>query len=569
MGYFAPEMIEHLRFSDWQVLAASRGRQSWQEFFYPAASQNRRASISRSRHKTLLSHVNDSVYRDILQHMEEIGERRYLVFPDIAQFMKMPKSEGDALAGLVTHVVEWLNPSPTVIINKQRTNKPQLREDFAPAVDEYLSKRYASRDDYSQQMVSDGCGAVEEAVLRVGRRNMSFFTGADGKATLKTHWKDDPSYYHQRFSQYMPWNDLYTAVDKLFHHHSPLPWGRDDTTVDRVHGDERITSTAVAISEMLDNADWIQDNSVLNTAEASYILANAIRNELYAWAINMHNEAGRQYVGGGGDGTATRRQSGLRTPVWDIKSYLESSEREEAMRQDVPPEPTGTRKRRQPAQEESTPPANKRPQRDNTHGDHQNTIADSIESSATATREQENVPPVSGQEQHASSSPPQSAPKPIVPPRQLNCPAGWFTDDDDDDDSDGELTARPCAPAQAAEEATATDGDRTGKQPPDSGRHPTGDGQSGLREDSMSGTPRQVQQPATRASSSPQSMINTREQPGAPTRVTEVAVQNAMRRALPGQRRSETGLGSTQPVLPPRLAGKAGAKTGGRIIRMR
>lgn len=322
MKQFPPGLIKQIGVGDWQVLAECPSTHHWRRLFYPEAGGDGRGSAAGRRNKKLLSHVNESVYRDILDHVEDAHGHERVEFPDIARFMKMNRQEGAVLAAVMMHAVDWLNPSPTLIVNRQRSNKPQLRDDLAMAVEGYLRQVQGLEDGFTDQMVTDGCSILEEAILGLAWQQMAFFTTPEGRATLKTRWADDPSYYSRRIRQREAWNRLYTILEALLHPYSPLPWGRDDTTETRVHGDARITTTALAIADLLDKDDWIVGNGVLNNPEASRTLANDIRSQLYRWAIDMHNRAGQPYGSASGHTTSARRPPSSRETLCGGKRSL-------------------------------------------------------------------------------------------------------------------------------------------------------------------------------------------------------------------------------------------------------
>lgn len=355
MKRFPAELVQHIRASDWQVLAEHQAWWSWGGLFYPAAGGGAKGGEG-ERHKTLLSHVNDSIYKDILGHIEDAQKLGRMEFPNIGRFMKMARAEGDVLAAVMTHAVDWLNPNPMVIVNKQRSNKPQLREDLEQPVEDYLRDKSGLNGNSSEQvaLIAEGCEVVEDAILRVAWRHMAFFTSAAGKATLKTRWADDPSYYETRIRKYRAWNDLYATLDDLFHPYSPLPWSRDDTTINLVYSDQRIATTALAIDNVCRTADWIVGNSVLNTAEAGETLAKEVRTMLMKWAIETQNKAGKPY---GGESGNTLALPGVEGETVSLMDRIHASDVGDCWGVN------DNTKRRGPADDEGTMPASKRTQR--------------------------------------------------------------------------------------------------------------------------------------------------------------------------------------------------------------
>lgn len=576
---FPPNLVEYIRYSDWQMLAECPGRQRWRELFYPYPEGSRDGQ--RKRHKSLLSHVNDSVYKDILQLIEDCYESGLVTeFPNIATFMKMTNAEGDALAAVMTHIVEWLNPTPTVIVNRRRIDKPQLWQDLVPAVSEYLSKCYDYREDYTDEMISQSCRIVEDAVVRVARRHMSFFTKPDGKATLKTHMENDPSYYGQRFRQHKPWNDLYTTVNELFYHHSPLQWSRDETTVARVHDDQRITTTARALTDILHKADWITENSVLNTAEASYILAHEIRSQLYKWAIEMHNKAGQPYGDASEDTAARMRESSKRTMIWDIKAYLDEAElQKQGQQQDI----VDTRKRKEQADSQLVQPTSKTSRRYTMQRQESTTTVYDI--STTVIEGLGETSLLRDGELHSPSLPTRALSSGSQ--RERSVPPSCSSDENMRETND---ERRPSEPSEETE-ATRTvitetvEQESIGQQNPTPQRRKSG--QDSMHKDYTSKTlpqaPITIERGADRSSrgqsnkrrdiSTPASLFPSSA--AKPQNHTPIhTIQAINRTTLPSQKndnveREETLSFTPQPTQQSRWANKAGAKTGGQIVRRR
>ena len=596
-----PELLRHIRLSDWQWLArCGGGRGRWRELFYPGAQ----GVAPGKRHRSLLSHVNDSIYKDVLRYIEDADENGGVEFPDLVRFLNMPKAEGEALASVMRHVIEWLYPEqkdPTGVVDRSKSNKPELRKDAAVAVREYLSRCYEGRGDCTEEMVAECCKKLEDGVVTAARRHMAFFTKqAEGKATIKTHLKDDPSYYGARFRQHKAWNDVREAVDGMFYPYSPLPWSQDDTTATRVHADERITRTAVALCELIDRADWVEGNSVLNTAEASYKVAHEIRNVLFQWAVESHNRAGQPYenVGRAADG----RQSSQRAALFDRKESL-FDWIEYLRRRDGREVVAVSRKRKEPwdsdAANQRLPPPNERPRGEEGHdGLEREGRAMAVMGVAPTNQRLDRRPPwTSSHVRPRQSSAARASIAASGPPRRPSSPwlassPEWSVDGEDEAlDSNREARGDPQSDeggVGAGEDGAARTAGSGGlpRKQTNAGRPRSRANMDGELAELEPGAPHrresataqralvtgnhleEEQSQLTPASSlSPQPTRANLDGPPVGSRAAAARDANT-RTALPERRDShETRHGSRSSGVPSRLRAMAGAKASGRVIR--
>ena len=214
---------------DWKLLVAEAplgaSRQAREELFFPAQSNG----AGRRRRKGFLERVSDSDYKDIFEHvLSDLS----LEFPDIASLLKTSKSEGKIIAQVVEHVVDWLNDKPAVIVNRQHNNKPQLREDYVPALIRHGQRR-GTPETYHQEAAAEDCRVLERSIIESVRYNMSFFANDEGKARLQRRLREDQDQdaYGVRF-EYEEWAAILTAVEEVFDHEPPLPW-KASSTIER------------------------------------------------------------------------------------------------------------------------------------------------------------------------------------------------------------------------------------------------------------------------------------------------------------------------------------------------
>jgi hypothetical protein len=130
-----PNSPEAVQLSDWMSLTAlpgpSRSAKAVQDLFYPAAPTDVLDNPADQGHQhrakrflTVLSHRQyHAAYRFVLEHSEE-------VFLDVqALLLAGRKNEGKSISQVMSQVVQWLNPQPTLVSSREN-NKPPLWQDL-------------------------------------------------------------------------------------------------------------------------------------------------------------------------------------------------------------------------------------------------------------------------------------------------------------------------------------------------------------------------------------------------------------------------------------------------------
>ncbi|KAI8665188.1 hypothetical protein NCS56_00954000 [Fusarium sp. Ph1] len=128
------ECADSLHASDWAKLAEAlpigRTEMDVQQLFYPSQAKN---ESSTTRYHGFFLELGDEAYSRTYHRIVDCPR---LVFPNVQKLLKTTKEEGRIMMQVLTHVVAWLNPNPTVIIDKRQNNKPLIREDLKPAIRE-------------------------------------------------------------------------------------------------------------------------------------------------------------------------------------------------------------------------------------------------------------------------------------------------------------------------------------------------------------------------------------------------------------------------------------------------
>ncbi|CAM1507688.1 Fc.00g073290.m01.CDS01 [Cosmosporella sp. VM-42] len=122
---------KHLTGADWEEMSkslpAGRTDTDVQELFYLGnASQN----IGRlaKRRPNLLAALGGQSYWEVYIRILKTPRLR---FPDIHRLLDLSQDDGRVLSQVMSYVVAWLNPNPTVVVD-QWNKKPPLRNDLMP-----------------------------------------------------------------------------------------------------------------------------------------------------------------------------------------------------------------------------------------------------------------------------------------------------------------------------------------------------------------------------------------------------------------------------------------------------
>ncbi|RSM02009.1 hypothetical protein CDV31_011092 [Fusarium ambrosium] len=244
------ECVYSLQASDWAKLAEAlpngHTEMEVRRLFYPSQPSD---EFNLTRRQGLLSELNDDAYTRVYRR---IVDRPRLVFPDVQKLLKTTKEEGRIMMQVLTHVVAWLNPSPTVIIDKRQNNKPLIREDLKPAIWQIQAASQLGDGNNNSELNSgtiwkEGQSTqletlsiqLEKAVLDAVRDHMHLFKSVAIKNSLSILPDDDKDGYQERFAN-EPWKKVLDKVEEII---GPVfessllpatfPTTRDDTDNDQ------------------------------------------------------------------------------------------------------------------------------------------------------------------------------------------------------------------------------------------------------------------------------------------------------------------------------------------------
>ncbi|KAK3177774.1 hypothetical protein K4F52_009472 [Lecanicillium sp. MT-2017a] len=281
---------------DWELLVAEvplgASEEARENLFFPDQSKG----ANRGRRKGFLRRVPDSEYEDILKH---ILHDLTLEFRDVASLLKTTKTEGRIIAQAVGHVVDWLNDKPTGIVNRQQNDKPQLRDDFMPALIRHGRHR-GIKAAHLDDVAAEDCRHLEELVIESVRDNMAFFTSEEGKTTLGRRLREDADGYGARFA-YKEWTALLSAVEVVFGGESPLPWKASSAHELANEKESSLKTMEQSIQQAICANTWIARNETFGGKTALLELSADISDTIRRWLVRMEaKEDGRPERTGNG-----------------------------------------------------------------------------------------------------------------------------------------------------------------------------------------------------------------------------------------------------------------------------
>lgn len=276
---------------------------SVKELFYPARLnkdlKNSEKTTNLMRRKYFLKEMDDDEYYDIYHY---IIEHPRIVFSKLQSLLKTTKEEGKIMMMVMTHVVTWLNPIPTVVINMRQNNKPLLREDLKPALQKLANTRLeqAAVNDKSSTYWSHHNGltsslelesiVLEKLILDFVREEMAVFKSPHMMASLEEYSSDDLETYGKRFAT-KPWDKLLNAVESFF---QPSFWSittlgsvSRQYRASRSHHQNASRITTALCRAALELPEVINDPE-LSSAEAVEELRASVEKAIGQWITHRH-----------------------------------------------------------------------------------------------------------------------------------------------------------------------------------------------------------------------------------------------------------------------------------------
>ncbi|RSL74742.1 hypothetical protein CEP53_000009 [Fusarium sp. AF-6] len=293
--------------------------------FYPGQPSD---ESNLTRRQGLLSELNDDAYTRVYRR---IVDRPGLVFPDVQKLLKTTKEEGRIMMQVLTHVVAWLNPSPTVIIDKRQNNKPLIREDLKPAIWQ-IQAASQSRDGNnkneanSETIWKEGQSTqletlsiqLEKVVLDVVRDHMRLFKSVAIKNSLSIFPDDDKDGYQERFAN-EPWKKVVDKVEEIIGpvFESSLQPATFPTTRDDTDNDQPMSKITREICARVLEIPNVARDPALQCPEAYQELSASINQAVLQWTRRWsHHQHG--------DSRDTTESYERRDPVKDSQAPYQS-----------------------------------------------------------------------------------------------------------------------------------------------------------------------------------------------------------------------------------------------------
>ncbi|RSL85735.1 hypothetical protein CEP52_016048 [Fusarium oligoseptatum] len=246
------DAANNVELSDWKKMSDSLGLTHTDDqvrrLFYPTILSSAAAAIKSTtkRQPGFLSAIDDLGYYEVYQR---IASTRQLRFPNIHRIISLTKEEGKVLFQVMSHVVAWLNATPTTIVNRRDNNKPPLRADLAATLEHCSGKIVREAEKRLGTFVWDPDRLISTAesasillqheVLDFVLQHLAEFRSPAAKPYLEQAPKEvDVAQYTKRFSHDM-WSEVLTIVQRWAGHDFHSEWMQlpppSDARHDHVH----------------------------------------------------------------------------------------------------------------------------------------------------------------------------------------------------------------------------------------------------------------------------------------------------------------------------------------------
>ncbi|KAJ4211589.1 hypothetical protein NW759_012500 [Fusarium solani] len=298
------ECADSLQASDWAKLAEAlptgHPEMHVQRLFYPGQAKGESRA---TRCHGLFLELGDEAYS---RTYHRIADRPRLVFPNFQKLLKTTKEEGRIMMQVLTHVVAWLNPNPTVIIDKRQNNKPLIREDLKPAIRErqltplfrdgksniYMNTGTMGKENRSVQLEKLSI-QLEKAVLDAVRDQMASFKSVVIKDSLSIFPDDGKDGYQKRFAN-KPWKKVLDTVEEIIGpvFGSTLLPTTFQTTRDAANHDQPMSKITQEICARVLEIPEVARNPVLQCPEAYQELSASIDQAVRQWTLRWSRADG-------------------------------------------------------------------------------------------------------------------------------------------------------------------------------------------------------------------------------------------------------------------------------------
>ena len=252
-----------------------------QECFYP--SREGKPRIGSHRPQGFLSAFTDEEYKDTYRFLVDDSS---ITFPDVRALLRTSKEEGRMMIQVLTHVVIWLNPKPTAVLDRRRKNKKLLREDLVTEL-EWLrpTGSVESSEALSVQL--------EREVLDFTRQRIGELkTPAVGDflEVMPDPAADDHARYAARF-EWDFWRRLLALVKKLVGDEYQPWWTAKSSEGQAAQGKTEPSNLARKLSDLIKFVPEVAENPALNGEDAIEEFASGIDEFAARWAMTRGQKA--------------------------------------------------------------------------------------------------------------------------------------------------------------------------------------------------------------------------------------------------------------------------------------
>jgi hypothetical protein len=271
----------HVALTDWAKLSqfsclSTTPTPAASNIFYASGTDQDEHERPRCRTKELFADVSDDDYTKVYQL---VLDNPHLRFPDIHAFLKISKAEGKLINAIMTHVGQWLNDRPFLVLDRT-ASKPPLRHDFIPS----LSKKH-------------GCEA-EAVSIDLQRRiavwvkaHMKDLTSASLVHLIQEYPVAHSGNYCERF-QHETWSSILNLVYDVCgpHFHGSVMQHFNSAPPHRP-SNGHVSSLPSIVSHSLSGLPEVSRNPVLSRKAALEDLAQHLQPSVAQWVVRQCSSA--------------------------------------------------------------------------------------------------------------------------------------------------------------------------------------------------------------------------------------------------------------------------------------
>ncbi|KAG9239787.1 hypothetical protein BJ878DRAFT_38335, partial [Calycina marina] len=267
---------QSIQLADWNALVnlPSRLASDVREQFYPNGPLEEDLELvsSEYRRTKFLVSLDDEIYHSAYEAVLQFSDQR---FPDIQATLRTSRNDGKAISRLMSHVVQWLNPSPSEVGDREN-NKPQLWRD--------LIYPFTICSNSSQ-------GSTEGQARELQRQIFDIVRGRVGELSSLTVMPDKGGdAYLERF-QIPIWKEILIAVHPMIGAQFQGVLAKFNTQDPATIISQRESTLISAIRLGIRQVPEVAQNPALRSDQALDIIMTKITPFIVAWASEQCTEA--------------------------------------------------------------------------------------------------------------------------------------------------------------------------------------------------------------------------------------------------------------------------------------